>query len=171
MIKPIVQQDQSPVLRTVAKPVPNDFFNTPALKKLIANMSDTLNNAHDGVAIAAPQINESLRIFVVSHKVFDWLPEDEPFNPEFINPVIIKKSKKTKVMDEGCLSVRHWFGQTKRAEKVTVEAYNLAGQKFNYHGEGLLAQIFQHEIDHLDGILFNDHAKNLHHDKSVRTEN
>lgn len=164
MIKKIVQQDQSPVLRATAKPVSNDLFNTPALKKIITNMSDTLNNAHDGVAIAAPQINEGLRIFVVSHKVFDWPPEDTPFNPEFINPVIIKKSKKTKLMDEGCLSVRHWFGQTKRSEKVTVEAYNFAGQKFTYHGEGLLAQIFQHEIDHLNGILFNDHAKNLHHD-------
>jgi peptide deformylase len=165
MIKAIVQQDSSPVLRQVSKEVPTEWFNTTKLNNILQDLSDTLDAAHDGVAIAAPQIGEGYRIFVVSKKVFEWPETDQPFNPEFINPIIVKRSRKTKMMDEGCLSVRHWFGKTKRSEKVTVEAYNASGEKFNYHGEGLLAQIFQHEIDHLNGILFNDHATHLHYDE------
>ena len=161
MIKPILQKDSAPVLRQIAQPVDSSEFNSNDLKKTLQNMSDTLDATPDGVAIAAPQIGISQRIFVVSHKIFDW-GEEEPYNIEFINPVITKKSKRVKTMDEGCLSVRNYFGQTKRAEKVTVEAYNYFGQKFNYNGSGLLAQIFQHETDHLDGILFSDHAKNVH---------
>lgn len=166
MIKPIVQKDDSKILRAVAKDVKKSEFNTEALRQLIIDMSETLEPTHDGVAIAAPQIGVSKRIFVVSHKVFEWDEEEEPENTEFINPVIVKTSKRLKTLDEGCLSVRYWYGQTRRAEKVTIEAYDLIGQKFTYNASGLLAQIFQHEIDHLNGILFCDHATNLHEDPS-----
>jgi len=79
----------------------------------------------------------------------------------FINPRLVKISKKKKKLEEGCLSVRGVFGEIDRAEKATVEAYNEFGQKFSYTGAGLMAQIFQHELDHLDGVLFIDKAKNL----------
>jgi peptide deformylase len=79
----------------------------------------------------------------------------------FITPKIIKKSKKGKFMDEGCFSVRWWYGQVKRANNVTIEAFNQSGQKKTWGAGGLLAQVFQHEIDHLDGVLFSDKAINL----------
>ncbi len=121
-------------------------------------MSGALATCDDGVALAAPQIGISLRIFIVSGRVF----VDEGATPEpdavFINPVITKRSKKLLTLDEGCLSVRWLYGKTRRSDKVTVEAQDSDGNKFTWNGSGLLAQIFQHEIDHLEGILFIDHA-------------
>jgi len=74
---------------------------------------------------------------------------------------IIKKSKKETWVEEGCLSVRWWYGKIKRRNKITIEAYNKSGKQFTRGASGLLAQVFQHEIDHLDGILFTDKAKGL----------
>ena len=79
----------------------------------------------------------------------------------FINPKITKISKKKQAVKEGCLSVIGVFGAMQRAEKVTVEAYNEKGEKFSRGASGLLAQIIQHEMDHLNGILFIDTATNL----------
>jgi peptide deformylase len=79
----------------------------------------------------------------------------------FINPEIIKKSKEVKEMEEGCLSVRWLYGKVKRSNKVTVKAIDQTGKEFVMGASSLLAQIFQHEIDHLDGILFTDKAKDL----------
>jgi peptide deformylase len=79
----------------------------------------------------------------------------------YINPKIIKRSKDKKNMEEGCLSCRWWYGKAKRSTRVTVEAYDKNGKQFTIEGRGLVAQIFQHEIDHLDGVLFVDHAKDL----------
>ena len=76
----------------------------------------------------------------------------------FINPKILKLSKSTKMMDEGCLSVRYLYGKVKRSQKAMVEAYNENGKRFTKGGSGILAQIFQHEIDHLNGVLFIDTA-------------
>jgi peptide deformylase len=79
----------------------------------------------------------------------------------YINPLIIKSSKDKKNMEEGCLSCRWWYGKSKRASRVTIEALDQDGNHFTQDASGLLAQIFQHEIDHLNGILFIDHAKDL----------
>src|SRR3990167_7584579 len=79
----------------------------------------------------------------------------------FINPEIIKLSKKKYWAPEGCLSVRWLYGKVFRADKATVRAYNENGERFTRGASGLLAQIFQHEIDHLNGILFIDTAKDL----------
>ena len=79
----------------------------------------------------------------------------------FINPIIKKISKDRKLMVEGCLSVRPMYGKVRRATRVTIEAYNEHGHKFVKEGTGLLAHIFQHETDHLDGVLFIDKAKDL----------
>ena len=90
--------------------------------------------------------------------------QEKKVRPEivvFINPKITKISKKKQTVREGCLSVVGMFGAITRAEKVTVEAYNEKGEKFSRGASGLLAQIFQHEIDHLNGILFTDTACNL----------
>lgn len=160
MVKIVGKENK--VLHEVAKEVPKELFGTPELKKIIKDMSLALSKEDDGVAIAAPQIAVPLRIFVVAGKILT--PEyEEKVSPDlvFINPIITKLSKTKKEMDEGCLSVRWYFGQVKRANKATVEAYDINGKKFSRSGSGVIAQIFQHETDHLDGVLFTEKAKNL----------
>ena len=130
-------------------------------------MRKALGGEEDGVAIAAPQIGESLRIFIVRGDVLLFAKGKKPSSKEkvedlvFINPEIIKISKKKKKVEEGCLSVRWLYGKVLRSEKMTIGAYNEKGVWIERGASGLLAQIFQHEIDHLDGILFTDKAEDL----------
>jgi peptide deformylase len=159
-----IVQKNNKVLRAQASELPLEDIGSKKVQKIIKNMCETLDKCPDGAALAAPQIGVSLRIFVVSKKIFmddegEVLPDAKDL--VFINPKLIKMSKRKKKLEEGCLSVRGYFGEIDRAEKASVEAYNEFGQKFSYAGSGLMAQIFQHEIDHLDGILFIDKAKNL----------
>jgi peptide deformylase len=167
-----IVQTGHPVLRKIAQSVAVKEITSPKIKDVIKRMKEALASQDDGVAIAAPQIAESYRIFVVSGKIFDdrfkrgkGIPKGEKPEHEdvvFINPEIIKLSSKTKWLDEGCLSVRPIYGQVKRALNATVKAYDEHGKKFERGGGGLLAHIFQHEIDHLDGILFIDKARDTH---------
>ncbi len=166
----ILGQD-APVLRTLAEPVNPKDFGGATLKKIIEDMKVALEKEPDGVAIAAPQIGVPLRIFVISHRVFEIEHEGtrskEDDAPKVfedivcINPVITKLSRKKHWLSEGCLSVRWLYGEVPRAEKATIEAYDEQGKKFVRGGSGLMAQIFQHETDHLNGILFIDTARNL----------
>jgi peptide deformylase len=128
-------------------------------------MFEALAGEEDGVALAAPQIGESLRIFIITPKIFEN-PNEEHL--VFINPKITKKSKDRKKMDEGCLSCRWYYGTTKRASRVEIEALDEKGEPFKMTGTKLIAQIFQHETDHFDGILFMDHAVNL---KEIKPDN
>ncbi len=164
----IVQKD-NPVLRGKAEIVPVKEINTQKIQKIITDMKEALASQDDGVAIAAPQIDIPLQIFVVSKKV-PLLLKNKELNKEnlnglkdtvYINPQITKLSKTRQTIDEGCLSVRYLYGQVTRSEKATVTAYDETGKKFTRGGSGLLAQIFQHEIDHLNGVLFTDKAENL----------
>lgn len=165
-----IVQNGDPVLRHVALSVPPLEITNGKIKRIIASMKEALASQNDGVAIAAPQIGESLRIFVVSGKIFDpdfkrgetnELEYGKYPDLVFINPEFTKISKKTKWMQEGCLSVRWLYGEVKRSTNATVRAYDENGTMFERGGGGLLAHIFQHEIDHLDGTLFIDKAKNL----------
>jgi peptide deformylase len=156
-MKKILQKEEK-VLREIAKEVPLEEIKTPKIQNLINDMFESLAGEEDGVALAAPQIGESLRVFIITPKIFGK-PEEEHL--VFINPKIIKKSKDNKKMDEGCLSCRWFYGTTKRASRVEIEAYNENGEKFTMIGTKLIAQIFQHETDHFDGVLFIDHAINL----------
>ena len=166
----IIVQKGEPVLRQVAEKVPVSEIKSEKIQKILAEMSIALAGQDDGVAIAAPQIAIPLRVFVVSRKVEIMLKEMEEA-PEtekakikdavYINPEIKKLSKKKKLLDEGCLSVRPLFGKVERSEKATVTAYDENGKKFTRGATGLLAQIFQHEPDHLDGVLFIDKATDL----------
>src|SRR3989344_2859934 len=143
-------------LRAEAKAIKKDEFSSPHLKNIVTIMQKALARENDGVALAAPQIGLSLRIFVVSPNSYT---EDIKYKPlVFINPKILKASKKKAEMQEGCLSVRWVYGKTKRSLSATVEAYDVDGNKFTYGATGLIAHIFQHEIDHLSGILFTDHG-------------
>lgn len=154
------------ILRQVAKSVPIEEIKSAKIKKIMEDMKNSLAKEEEGVAIAAPQIGIPLRIFVVSKKIFQLLDAGKNSGKQiddlvFINPEITKISKKKEEMEEGCLSVRDYYGKTKRAGKATVRAYDKNGRLFERGGSGLLAQIFQHEIDHLNGILFTDTAKDV----------
>jgi peptide deformylase len=146
-------------LRGVASSVKKNEFGNKDLLATIKLMQESLSKETDGVALAAPQIGVSKRIFVISPLAYK---KDAKWKPlVFINPVLTKLSKKQEEMQEGCLSVRWIYGKTKRATSATVEACDENGLKFSFGASGLLAQIFQHEIDHLDGILFIDHGFDL----------
>lgn len=171
-MKKIVQKEDE-VLRQNVKEIPVSEIPTPKIKKILKEMSSALNSQSDGVAIAAPQIGYSLSIFVIAGKIFhkDFIKGEEEFKkipskeiPKdlvFINPKISKLSKEKEWLPEGCLSVRWLYGKTFRSKKATIVAYNENGKKFQRGASGLLAQIFQHETDHLKGILFIDHAKDI----------
>ena len=166
-----IVQSEDKVLRKKSKDIPLESITKPKIQKIIGDMNEALDSQYDGVAIAAPQIGISLRLFIVSGKVFDenFIRGEKPTkhnikkhrNMVFINPIFKKTSKDRKLMMEGCLSVRPLYGKVRRATRATVEAYDEHGKKFTKEGTGLLAHIFQHETDHLDGILFVDKAKDL----------
>lgn len=151
-----IDKDEKNPLRQHARLIKKEEFGSEYLKEIVSVMQKSLAKESDGVALAAPQIALSLRIFVVSPNAY---LEEAKWKPlVFINPTITKISKKTAEMQEGCLSVRWIYGKTNRSVSATVEAYDIAGNKFSYGATGLVAHIFQHEIDHLDGVLFIDHG-------------
>jgi len=122
-------------------------------------MEKTIAENEEALAVAAPQIGEGWRVFVIS----EWAanPSSEKLKSEFknlvfINPEIIKTSKSKSKSPEGCLSVPEKYGSVARAEKIKIEAYDRQGKKFTRGASGLFAQAVQHEIDHLNGILFID---------------
>lgn len=170
-MKKIVQKEDK-VLHQHAKDIPISEIKTLKIQKILKEMSQALASQGDGVAIAAPQIGYRLSIFVVSGKIFhkDFVRgedfqkvsnKDAPDDLVFINPKISKLSREKEWLPEGCLSVRWLYGKTYRSKKAMITAYDENGKKFQRGASGLLAQIFQHETDHLKGILFTDHAKDV----------
>lgn len=154
----------NPVLREIAHDVEPAEIASTRIQTIIKNMKESLATEKFGVAIAAPQIAESVRIFVVAGKVFASLEDDEydpVLYPEqtFINPEIVRVSKKQKMGDEGCLSVPGKYGtKVLRHEKITITYYDEDGDRHERGASDFLARIFQHEIDHLNGILYTDEA-------------
>ena len=151
---------KNPVLRARSKEVAD--ISDAEIQRLIKDMQDTLAIAKNGIGLAASQVGKNLRLFVVS-------PALGLNQIVFINPVITKISEKTKLVDEGCLSVIGLYGKIKRAESLKIEAYNQNGRKFKMKADGLVAQLFQHEVDHLDGILFKDKANNIWEQESQKS--
>ncbi|MDZ4284520.1 MAG: peptide deformylase [Patescibacteria group bacterium] len=170
----ILQKD-APLLRKCAEPIPVKDIVSSRVQKLIRDMRETLEREEDGVALAAPQIGVLERIFIVSPRAF--LPRDREVPPEeytalataiatreklvYINPEVVKRSRERRELEEGCLSVRWLYGKVSRATRASVRAYDERGKPFTRGARGLLAEIFQHEVDHLDGILFIDKAKDV----------
>jgi len=159
----IVQRD-NPVLRAIAKPVAAADIGTAKLNQIIEDMKSALHSQKDGIAIAAPQIGHSLRMFVVDGSLLKKADKEYKGNDGdlvFINPTILKLSKDKKEVEEGCLSVRWLYGQIKRSTRATLRALNEKGEEVERGASGLLAQIFQHEVDHLNGTLFIDTAEEI----------
>ena len=162
MVKIVQSRDK--VLRKKADLVPIADIGSDKIKQILDDMQSALKREKDGIAIAAPQIGQALRIFIVSGEVLrtaDKKYKGDNSNLIFINPEIIKISKERQEVEEGCLSVRWKYGMMKRARKVSINAYNERGEKIERGASGILAQVFQHEIDHLNGILFIDNAYDI----------
>src|SRR2546426_4979734 len=134
---------ENAILRQKAKKVHR--FD-PSISKLIEDMFETMRAAH-GVGLAAPQIAQSIRLFVAEY-------EDQKV--AIVNPEIIKAEGEV-LGTEGCLSIPGYVGDNiRRAEKVVVKGFDVRGKPLKVTGEGWFARVMQHEIDHLDGVLFLD---------------
>ncbi len=169
-MKPILQTsvlEEDAILRKESVLVPDDLFGGSELDTMLQEMAEVLDATPNGVALAAPQIGLLWRIFIVRYdRMLSPSEEDENPNPPpmvgvYINPSIVRTSKRKLEMDEGCLSVSTHFGKTVRFDRATVRAQDARGQWFERGAGGILAQAFQHEIDHLNGMLFIDHATNV----------
>lgn len=146
-------QDGHPTLRKVAKKVDPKEISDPLFQQLIDDMFETMYAA-PGVGLAAPQVNVSKRMFVMD------VQEEEHEPAVVINPKIELAEEEVE-MTEGCLSVPGYVGEITRFRKVAISGLDRNGQKIRLEGEGLYAQCLQHEIDHLNGVLYIDKAKNV----------
>jgi peptide deformylase len=158
-IKPLIILPD-PVLRQLSRPV--ERVDAP-LRKLAADMLDTMYDA-PGIGLAAIQVGEPLRMLVI-----DLAKEGEPPAPQiFINPEILARSDDSSTYEEGCLSIPDYYAEVERPASVTVSYLDRDGRPQEIAAEGLLATCLQHEIDHLNGVLFIDHISKLKRDMVVR---
>jgi peptide deformylase len=135
-----------PVLREKAKRVKNI---DGSIRKLAGDMIETMHAA-PGVGLAAPQVGVPLQVIVIG------MPGEKEII--LINPEIVRKSGE-RLVTEGCLSVPGYFGEIKRAQRVTAKGRNLSGKEIRIKAEELMAQALEHEIDHLNGVLYIDHLE------------
>lgn len=180
----IVPEEKNSVLRQKADDIPVADIKGKVIQKLIADMKTLLVKEEYGVAIAAPQVGEPLRLFVISGRALarggrnapDELSPENSLKAEsrqlkavpdqvYINPELLKISRAKSPKHEGCLSIRGKWGTVPRAEKATVRAYDENGALFTRGASGFLAHIFQHELDHLEGILYTDKATHVYDEK------
>ena len=129
------------------------------IRTLVSQMQEIMKE-NDGIGLAAIQVGSPLRIVVceINDKIYS-----------LINPEIVKASSETSVLEEGCLSLPNFYGEVERPEKITIKATNLEGKKIKLKAFGILSRVLQHEIDHLDGVLFTDKAFNIKEEKRQTT--
>jgi peptide deformylase len=141
------------MLKTRARPVgPED---AALVRDLVPQMFATMYQA-PGIGLAAPQVGQSLRLITI-----DLMPDEKPAPMVLINPEIVAVSDETAVREEGCLSLLGQYADVTRPARVKVRYQDQAGARREVEGEGLLAACLQHEIDHLNGVLFVDHLSPL----------
>jgi peptide deformylase len=150
-----------PILRKKAQNVPEAEINSPKIQALINDLVETMKE-DNGVGLAAPQIYEPLRIFCAGCQDNQGYPDKERFALMiFVNPRIIKSSPEKELDWEGCLSIPNLRGRVPRAKTLTVEAFGPKGKAFTINAKGFLARVIQHELDHLNGILFPDQMEDF----------
>jgi peptide deformylase len=147
-----------PVLRQKAKRVRTI---DGSIKKLVADMLETMHADPGRVGLAAPQVGVSLRVVVIG------IPDEEDII--LINPEIVRR-KGERLVTEGCLSVPGYVGQINRAETVTAKGRDLSGKEIRIKAEGLLAQALEHEVDHLNGMLYVDHLESMDKLRKIEAE-
>ena len=147
-------------LRLVSKPVAKI---DAATRQLVEDMFETMYDA-PGIGLAAIQIGEPRRIVTM-----DLAKKDEPRQPQvFINPELISQSGDKNVHEEGCLSIPEYYEEVARPAEVKLRYLDLDGKQHQIEADGLLATCIQHEIDHLDGVLFIDHISKLKRDRVIK---
>jgi peptide deformylase len=133
------------------------------LRRLIDDMIETMHEA-PGVGLAAIQVGEPIRLLVL-----DVAKKEEPPDPQvFVNPEIVWSSEERSVYEEGCLSIPEYYAEVERPASVRARALDRDGKLREVLAEGLLATVLQHEIDHLDGVLFIDHISKLKRDRVIK---
>jgi peptide deformylase len=148
-----ILRDGHPTLRKVAKKVDPKEISDPLFQQLIDDMFETMYAA-PGVGLAAPQVNVSKRFFVMD-------VHDDEYDPAVVINPKIESAEEEIEMTEGCLSVPGMVGEIVRFKRVAVSGLDRHGNKIRLEGDGLLAQCLQHEIDHLNGVLYVDKARNV----------
>jgi peptide deformylase len=147
-------------LRTVSKPVAKI---DAATRKLVEDMFETMYEA-PGIGLAAIQIGEPKRVVTM-----DLAKKDEPKQPQvFINPELLGTSDEKNIHEEGCLSIPEYYEEVERPAQVRIRYVDLDGKPHEIEANGLLATCIQHEIDHLDGVLFIDHISKLKRDRVIK---
>jgi peptide deformylase len=146
--------EPNPILRKKSAEIKN--INDKQFQQLCLDMAETMKKK-DGVGLAAPQIGQNIRLIIINTKEGAVC---------MINPKIIKKSLTKEWGEEGCISVPNVFGQVKRCKKIICKYLNKDGKEVKINAKGLMARVIQHEIDHLDGILFIDKARDIKKDNS-----
>ncbi len=149
-----------PRLRAKARPV--GMGDADAIRALAPRMLDAMYKA-PGIGLAAPQVGELLRLVVV-----DLQPEDKPAPIVLVNPEIVAASTELSTREEGCLSLPGQYADVTRPARVKLRYLDLGGAKREIEAEGLLATCLQHEVDHLDGVLFVDHLSALKRNMLLR---
>ena len=141
----------APVLRQPTRALTIQELQSSEVRQLILDMFETMK-AKDGVGLAAPQIGQAIKLIVINTASGDLA---------LINPKIVRKSWKKDTMEEGCLSIPKVFGIVKRPERIKVVALDKDGKKIKLTAIGYLARVIQHEVDHINGVLFIDRTKDI----------
>jgi peptide deformylase len=183
----ILPEEENPALRNVSKALTAAEIKSARIKKLIEEMKKLLSKEEFGVALAAVQLGEPVRLFIVSGRALarggrnakdEPAGQDKPPQQErvplpdqvYINPQLLKLSREKKDKHEGCLSVRGKWGEVPRSEKATIKALDEHGRAFTRGASGFLAHIYQHEMDHLEGILYTDKAVKLYDEQEKESD-
>jgi peptide deformylase len=147
-------------LRLVSEPVKKV---TADIRALVEDMFETMYDA-PGIGLAAIQVGMPKRVVTM-----DLAKKDEPKKPQvFINPEIVESSEEKAIYEEGCLSIPEFYEEVERAAQVKVKYLDLAGERREIEANGLFATCIQHEIDHLNGVLFIDHLSKLKRDRVIK---
>lgn len=149
-----------PVLRKKARELTRQELLSPSIQRLIDDMTETMRDA-EGVGLAAPQVYEEVRLFMGEVRPSE--PDDETAMPLLVmaNPVIVRRSKEIDLSWEGCLSIPDIKGIVPRHRAILVQGLDREGNKITVEAQGFHARILQHEIDHLDGILYLDRMTDM----------
>lgn len=149
-----------PILRTTSKAVEHVDDH---LRKFADDMLATMYDA-PGIGLAAIQVAEPIRMIAI-----DLAKQDEEPQPQiFINPVVLARGDGASVYEEGCLSIPDYFADVERPDSIALSYIDLDGKQQEIHAEGMMATCLQHEMDHLDGVLFIDHISKLKRDMVVK---
>ncbi len=164
MILPIYL-DSQPILREKTNPVDIDIVSSEDIQKFILSMTETMHNAK-GIGLAAPQVGSKHRICIVSYDIYlneqdkdqaDKIQETTVNNSiVLINPQITKKSFSKSIYEEGCLSIPGIYGTVKRPKNIKISYTDINGKEVDLKATGFFSRVIQHEVDHLDGVLFTD---------------